>query len=114
MLKPFRTETYLDFTDPVHIKGMEEAIARVESEFNQEIPLRIGAERIQTEGRTISVNPSNTEEIVGKVSKASRDIAEKAMNVATETFETWKNVAPEVRARYLLRAAENASGSLLL
>jgi 1-pyrroline-5-carboxylate dehydrogenase len=28
------------------------------------------------------------------------------MDVAVETFETWKYVAPEVRARYLLRAAE--------
>jgi 1-pyrroline-5-carboxylate dehydrogenase len=28
------------------------------------------------------------------------------MDVAAETFETWKNVAPDVRARYLLRAAE--------
>jgi 1-pyrroline-5-carboxylate dehydrogenase len=53
-------------------------LKRVKAEFGEELPLRIGAERIQTEARINSLNPANTEEIVGKVSKASRDHASKA------------------------------------
>jgi 1-pyrroline-5-carboxylate dehydrogenase len=106
MLKPFTPEPYMDFSDPVEIKKMEAAIARVEAEYNADIPLRIGSERIMTEGRTISLNPSDTSITIGKVSKANKDNAEKAMTVASETFDTWKKVAPAVRARYLLRAAQ--------
>ncbi len=39
------------------------------------------------------------------VSKASRELAEKAMTVADETFNTWKKVKPEFRADVLFKAA---------
>ena len=37
--------------------------------------------------------------------KRSKELAEKAMQVADETFKTWKKVKPEVRADILFKAA---------
>src|SRR5699024_12695918 len=44
-------------------------------------------------------------EIIGVVSKANKDIAEKAMKVADETFESWRKSDPKVRADILFRSA---------
>jgi 1-pyrroline-5-carboxylate dehydrogenase len=106
MLKPFFPEKYVDFGDPEIQAKQKEALEQVKAEFGEKLPLRIGTERIQTEKRIKSLNPSNTEEVVGDVASASQADAEKAMDAATKAFETWKYVAPETRARYLLRAAE--------
>ncbi|MBO1913574.1 aldehyde dehydrogenase family protein, partial [Microvirga sp. 3-52] len=38
-------------------------------------------------------------------SKASQELAEKAMQVADETFNTWRKVKPEFRADVLFKAA---------
>src|SRR5262249_56299836 len=47
----------------------------------------------------------NYDEVVGLVHKANIELADKAIEAATEAFREWKNVAPEVRARYLLKVA---------
>ena len=106
MIRPFANEPLTDFSDPANAKAMEAAIAKVESEFGREYPLRIGGERITTEAKIRSANPAKFDETVGLVSKANRELAEKAIETAAEKFEEWKLVPPEVRARYLFRAAE--------
>ncbi|HWL12722.1 MAG TPA: L-glutamate gamma-semialdehyde dehydrogenase, partial [Ureibacillus sp.] len=78
---------------------------KVESELGQDYPLIIGGERVTTEQKIVSYNPSNTSEIVGSVSKANQELAEKAMQVADSTFNTWKKVDPRVRAEVLFKAA---------
>ncbi len=106
MIKPFANEPLTDFSDPENVKLMEAAIAKVESEFGTEYPLRIGGEMIATEAKIRSVNPAKFDEAVGLVGKANQELADKAINTAAEKFEEWKLVPPEVRARYLFRAAE--------
>ncbi|RXY86575.1 L-glutamate gamma-semialdehyde dehydrogenase, partial [Salmonella sp. 3DZ2-4SM] len=64
-----------------------------------------GGERIFTEDKTRSYNPSNIEETVGLVSKASKEHAEKAMEAAKEAFKIWRDTDPSVRADVLFRAA---------
>ncbi|PAE22671.1 aldehyde dehydrogenase family protein, partial [Bacillus sp. 7894-2] len=58
-----------------------------------------------TEDKIVSINPSNKEEVVGRVSKANRELAEKAMQAAVEAFKTWRKVKPETRADVLFKAA---------
>src|SRR2546423_156593 len=53
----------------------------------------------------VAPNPSNYDEVVGWVHKATVEWADKAIKEATAAFKEWKNVAPEVRARYLLKVA---------
>ena len=77
----------------------------VEAYLGQDYPLIIGGERITTKEKLVSSNPANKEELIGRVSKASKDLAEKAMTVADETFNTWRKVKPEFRADVLFKAA---------
>lgn len=57
---------------------MLDAIAKVEADLGKEYPLIIGGERIFTEDKIVSVNPSNKEEVIGYVSKANQELARKS------------------------------------
>ena len=102
---PYKSEPLTDFTVEENRQGYLEALKKVESELGQDYPLIIGGERVTTEQKIVSYNPSNTSEIVGSVSKANQELAEKAMQVADSTFNTWKKVDPRVRAEVLFKAA---------
>jgi 1-pyrroline-5-carboxylate dehydrogenase len=105
MLPPFQNEPLTDFSIERNRAAMREAIAQVESEFGREYPLIIGGKRYTTGDMLASPNPSNYDEVVGLVHKATAELADKAIEEATAAFREWRNVAPEVRARYLLKAA---------
>ncbi|MFD2638057.1 L-glutamate gamma-semialdehyde dehydrogenase [Piscibacillus salipiscarius] len=105
MVQPYRHEPFTDFTLEENKKAMEEALSLVKSELGKEYPLIIGGERIYTDNKLTSFNPAKKDEVVGYVSKADKELAEKAMQVADETFEWWRKSTPEMRADILFRAA---------
>ncbi|MFZ3591177.1 L-glutamate gamma-semialdehyde dehydrogenase [Bacillus sp. DJP31] len=105
MVVPYKHEPFTDFTVEENKKAYEAALATVESYLGKDYDLIIGGERISTDDKIVSVNPANKAEVVGRVSKANRDLAEQAMKVADETFNTWRKVKPEVRADILFRSA---------
>lgn len=102
---PYKSEPLTDFSIEENRQAYLEAIKKVESELGQEYPLIIGGERITTDQKITSYNPSNKSEVVGIVSKANQDLAEKAMQIADTTFSSWKKVDPTVRAEVLFKAA---------
>jgi len=77
----------------------------VRSDLGKEYPLIINGERITTEKKIISYNPAKKDEVIGVVSKASQELADRAIKEAAEVFEEWKNWAPDARARLLFKAA---------
>jgi 1-pyrroline-5-carboxylate dehydrogenase len=101
----FKNEPLTSFAEPANKAAMEAALATVREELGKEYPLVIGGEKILTEQKICSINPGNVDQVVGWVSKADRVLAEKAMQVALQTFESWKRVDPETRAGYLFKAA---------
>ncbi|MEN2467851.1 L-glutamate gamma-semialdehyde dehydrogenase [Ornithinibacillus sp. JPR2-1] len=106
MVVPYKHEPFLDFTVEENKQQMLDAIAKVEADLGKEYPLIIGGERIFTEDKIVSVNPSNKEEVIGYVSKANQELAEKAMKVADERFQNyWRISDPKFRADILFRAA---------
>jgi 1-pyrroline-5-carboxylate dehydrogenase len=105
MLPPFHNEPLTDFSNERNAAQMREALANVEAEFGREYPLVIGGKRYTTGDMLASPNPSNYDEVVGLIHKATVELADKAIEEATAAFIEWKNVAPEVRARYLLKVA---------
>ncbi|SEQ46124.1 L-glutamate gamma-semialdehyde dehydrogenase [Piscibacillus halophilus] len=105
MVQPYRHEPFTDFTVEENKKAMEEALSQVKSELGQEYPLIIGGERIYTDDKIASTNPAKKDEVVGYVSKADKELAEKAIQVADETFEWWRKSTAEMRADILFRAA---------
>ena len=102
----FRNEPFTDFTKPENAAAMRTAIAKVKGELGQEYPLVIGGERITTDGKIDSINPANRTQIVGRFNKATKELANRAVESAAKTFETWKNVPAAERAQLLFRVAE--------
>lgn len=105
MMIDFYPEPFTDFSDPQNRKEFEEALRQVEQELDRPYPLVIQGKEIQTEQRLISVNPSQKDQVVGRVSKANQELAEQAIQAASNTYQEWKQVAPDDRARYLFKAA---------
>src|SRR5690625_1192068 len=105
MVVPYTHEPFTDFSLEENRKKMEEALQKIEDEFGKEYPLVIGGERITTDEKIRVVNPAKKDEILGYVSKADKGLADKAMAVADETFETWRKSDPKFRAGILFRAA---------
>ncbi|SDN23825.1 delta-1-pyrroline-5-carboxylate dehydrogenase [Fictibacillus solisalsi] len=105
MIREYKHEPFTDFSVKENKKAFEEALDLVNSQLGKEYPLVIGGERITTDEKIVSINPANKEEVIGTVSKANKDLAEKAMQTAVSTFETWKKWSPESRASILYRAA---------
>src|SRR5690625_626708 len=105
MVVPYKHEPFTDFSIKENKDNMDQAIKEVEASLGGEYPLIINGERVTTDEKITSVNPANPNEIIGVVSKANKDIAEKAMKVADETFESWRKSDPKVRADILFRSA---------
>ena len=102
---PYKHEPFTDFTKEENKEQYLEGLKLVQGYLGEDYPLIIGGERITTEEKLVSTNPSNKEEVVGRVSKASQELAEKAMQVADSTYNTWRKVKPEFRADVLFKAA---------
>lgn len=102
---PYKHEPFTDFSKEANKKAFQEGLKLVDSYLGQDYPLVIGGERFTTDDKIVSINPANKSEVIGRVSKASRELAEKAMDTAVEAFQTWRKVKPEVRADVLFKAA---------
>lgn len=105
MVVAYKHEPFTDFSIEENRHKMEEALKRVEAKLGEDYPLIINGERIITKEKIISVNPANRAEVIGRVSKANKELAEKAMQVADETFQWWRKSCPKMRADILFRAA---------
>jgi 1-pyrroline-5-carboxylate dehydrogenase len=103
---PFKNEPFTDFTKEENKQAMKAALAKVKQQLGQEYPLHIGSDKILTDDKIISVNPGDIDQVIGRVSKATQELAERAMQTALQTFETWKKVPAAERAGYLFKAAE--------
>jgi 1-pyrroline-5-carboxylate dehydrogenase len=102
---PYRPEPFTNFAEEQNMKAINEALEKVSAELGRDYPLVINGEEIMTEEKITSINPSAKKEVIGRVSIASQELADKAMKAATETFKTWSRVPAEHRARYLFKAA---------
>ena len=105
MVVSYKHEPFTDFTVEENRRAMEEAIEYVTTQLGETYPLIIDGERVMTEEKIISVNPANREEIVGFVAKSNKQLAERAMQVADQTFKTWRSSDPKFRADILFKAA---------
>lgn len=105
-LDMFQNEPDTDFSIGSNVKALKEALYSSRKELGKEYPVIIGGEKIYTEDKITSINPGKKEEVIGYVSKVDREMAEKAIHIATRTFSNWKNTSSKIRANYLFKAAE--------
>lgn len=106
MLPEFRNEPLTDFSNPQNVEAFAEAIELVRSQLGREYPLVVNGEEIWTDDKIASLNPARPDEVVGYFSKGTKEIAERAVEQAHEAHLEWRYVSAEVRARYLLNAAQ--------
>jgi 1-pyrroline-5-carboxylate dehydrogenase len=102
----FRNEPFTDFSKEENAQAMRNALEKVKRELGREYPLVIGGERITTESKLDSFNPANRTELVGRFSKATKELANQAVEAAAEAFKTWRNTPAQERAALLFRLAE--------
>jgi 1-pyrroline-5-carboxylate dehydrogenase len=102
---PYKHEPFTDFSVEKNKQDYLDALKKVEAELGGDFPLIIGGERITTEDKIESYNPADKKQLIGRVSKADQELAEKAMQEAEKAFKTWKKVKPEIRADVLFKAA---------
>ena len=104
-LPAYKNEPYIDFTVEENRRALEEAFRQVEGQLGKSYPLRIGEDRIDTDGEIVSVNPSNPSQVIGRTASATEREADMALSTAAKNFESWSRTSAEYRARILLRAA---------
>ncbi len=105
-LPPFRNEPYTDFTLPENKKKMEAALARVQAQLGRSYSLIVAGERIETPDKIVSTNPARPDEVIGTHSKATPELATRAVETAYANFHKWSGTPAEDRIKMLVRAAE--------
>ncbi|MCY8235054.1 L-glutamate gamma-semialdehyde dehydrogenase [Priestia endophytica] len=105
MIKEYSHEPFTDFSIEKNYQEMEQALEHIKSYLGKKHSLLIDGKNVETDEEITSINPANKEEVVGYVSKASKDHAENAMKAAHNAFESWRLWEAEARAELLFRAA---------
>jgi len=105
-IAPFKNEPIKTYAEPAEAAKMEAALTEVRKEFGREYPLVIGGERIATQKKIASRNPADPSQIIGEVASASLEDANRAVEIANRSFQSWKNTSAQDRAGFLLKAAE--------
>jgi len=106
-LPEFKNEPLSDFKgNPEHARRMKEAVEEVAKELGRDYDLIIGGERVKTEDKLVSYDPGQKDRVVGSFSKASKDLAARAIEAADQTFKTWSRVPAEERAELLLKTGK--------
>src|SRR5919202_3144416 len=105
MVPEFTNEALTDFSNPTNRQAMEAALHQVKGEFGREWPLVIGGQRVTSGAWIDSFNPCRKSELVGRVARAGRGEAERAIDAAWAAFPDWSRWQPAERARLLLKAA---------
>ncbi len=105
MLPPYAPEPYVDFSQEGPRSKMLAALEAVGRELGQSYSLWIDGEQVKGPKTFKSIAPACYDRVVGEVSKANADLADKAVRAAAERFKSWSRMDPEERAMILVKAA---------
>jgi 1-pyrroline-5-carboxylate dehydrogenase len=105
MVPEFSNEPLTDFSQSQHKEAMQGALRAVQSEFDREWPLLIGGKRVTTNAWINSLDPCRKGRQVGKVARAGRAEAERAIDAAWAAFPEWSRWQPAERARLMFKTA---------
>lgn len=95
-----------DYADAILRENAKQALVQVRNSLGKTYLPLINGEYISTETIIDSVNPSNPQEIVGKIGLISVEGAEQALLAAKAAFPAWKKTSVRERAGILRKAAE--------
>jgi len=95
-----------DFTIEAERNAFAASITKLRGNLGRNIPLYINGKEVKTSDALDSYNPANPKEIIGSVCQAGTQEIDRAIEAASEAYLSWRDVAPEERAQYLLKAAQ--------
>lgn len=101
----FVNTALLDYSDPTIKQQQAAAIETVRGKLGHTYPLIIGGQEITSGDTFTSINPARPSEVVGIFPKATAAQAKDAITAAETAFATWKDIAPDHRAQFLIDAA---------
>lgn len=102
----FYNEPLLDFAVKTDRDKMQKALSDFKATLPVNVPLHINGKEISTTNIFSRVNPSQMDQVVGKINMASVDQAEQAMQAAQTAFKTWKMVPAAKRADLVDKLAD--------
>ena len=105
MTTEFRNEPFTDFTREENAVAMRSAIEKVKRDLGREYPLVINGERINTDNKFDSINPANRTQVVGTFQKATKELANRAVETAHEAFKSWSATPAQERIDLIFRVA---------
>lgn len=105
-LPEFTNQPLINFSVPGNREAMESAIAKVQSQLGREYSLVIGGEYLSTGRTRESINPSCSEQIVGRFQQGTKGLIGKTMSVAESAFEKWSRVSARERVEYMLEVSK--------
>ena len=97
-VKPFRIESFTDFSKKSNVEKQLKALASVKKQFGKTYEMIIGGKKVRSNGRIISYNPSDKDEVVAKFYKGTKETVNRAVETAFKKFDEWKFVPAEKRA----------------
>ena len=105
MVSEFRNEPLTDFSNDQNRAAFAAALKQVEGGLGEEFPLVVGGERITVKAKIESTNPCRLDEVIGRVGRADRELAEKAIDAAHQAFPRWSREPAKHRADLLFKGA---------
>lgn len=105
MYPDFINEPFTDFHSHSNREAMQAAIAKVRTQLGGEYPLVIGDRTFRADTFFPSINPAHKSEVIGKFSKASKEMAESAVEAAAKAYQSWRKVTAFERAELLVKTA---------
>ena len=97
-VKPFRIESFTDFSKKSNVDKQRKALASVKKQFGKTYEMIIGGIKVRSKERIISYNPSNKDEVVAIFYKGTKETANRAVDTAYKKLDEWKLVTAEKRA----------------
>jgi RHH-type transcriptional regulator, proline utilization regulon repressor / proline dehydrogenase / delta 1-pyrroline-5-carboxylate dehydrogenase len=104
--RPFNNAPDTDYADAEARLRSQRALIAVRETLGKTYSPLINGEYIPTEETIDSVNPSDFNEIIGRVGLCSIDRATQAVAAAKVVFPQWRNTPVSTRAKILRQAAE--------
>lgn len=106
-LNEFQNEPPSDFrAGSASSRQIEEALRAAEGLGVQKCPLVIDGERVSTNETLASLNPARPSQVVGEVSKANPELANRAIEAALKAFGPWSNTPAVRRVEVLVKTAD--------
>lgn len=102
----FYNEPLLDFAIQSNRTQMMVALSKLKAQLPVAVPAFINGKELNTNNIFERVNPSAKDQVIGKITMATTDLAEQAMQAAHTAHKSWKKVPAEKRAELVDKLAD--------